>query len=129
MNVLEQAAELLENGWCQGSLHEHMNDGDVFCAVGALATVITGQVQRTDMAYEIIENHASGMALFLEIMDERIRTASSEYTQDLIEYRDAARVDRARFDISDEIINFNDAADNKEEVIEVMKHAAKRLDC
>lgn len=36
MNMLHDAVEVLNNGWCQGSYRNELPEGKTFCAVGAL---------------------------------------------------------------------------------------------
>ena len=124
MNVLEQAVSTLENGWCKASL----NDGDKFCAVGAIAHNLGVDVNNImnniddDDAYNVVKNSEAGYALATEIVN-------SEW----MERQDIDTCDTYEWDYSqgnyDEIIYyFNDQQDDPGPVIEMMKYAAKRLD-
>lgn len=40
MNKLDEAANILRNGWCRDSFREDLPEGQQFCSTGALATAI-----------------------------------------------------------------------------------------
>lgn len=133
MNKLEEAAELLERGWCRGSLYE-VEGGDRFCAVGALAVTLDGMdaIEADKTAYSLVKDSPEGKALAEEIMS-RIVPEDLTFANDADitpqEIYDSYKYD---FDLGlydDVIYNYNDdIASGKEDVIEMMKHAAKRLD-
>jgi hypothetical protein len=111
MNVLEQAAEVLENGWCRRNLVD--DSGDKFCALGAIAAVKLGLTR--DMLEENpgLENE---MYDKLEEMEE-VKVLAETILDDEV-----------RGNATGVVFNFNDDQHSVEPVIEMMKLAAKRLD-
>ena len=115
MNVLEQAAELIENGWCT----QELMDGDgKYCSVGAVLAA---------SGVKIDANEASGYA-------------EGRYVYNLYDYARSIPAIKALAEEIGERGNFmssnpvstiyywNDDQNDVNEVLEVFKHAAKRLD-
>lgn len=125
MNILENAADRLENHWCRESLR----DGDKFCAVGILADEMGFDWSNTEelelgtegAPYEMVNNSVEGKALADEIM----------LTDWYIGMSDSGRsffngyYEKGEYSVM--IYCYNDEQVTKEPVMEVMKHAAKRL--
>lgn len=140
MNNLEEAAYLLENGWCTGDIvkHDEESGGDKHCAVGAL-TAILDCIQYESDAYlypknerwEYVDDYSTyaefnkspeAKALAEEVMDtdwfHNSRNELKELYGRWFETGDYAAV----------VYSFNDDQESKEPVIEMFKYAAKRLD-
>lgn len=112
MNNLEESVKILENGWCVGTF----NDGDKYCAVGALRHVIF----RNGM--ELERRGPEILALVTEIMEsEWLKTAPERIKKDIEFFFESGWLE-------DVIFEFNDAQETSAPVIELFKHAAKRLD-
>lgn len=111
------AADVVENGWCVGYL---VQDGDKYCAVGALAKVLTGSdaVLRTADAYDIVKGSPEGKILADTINAESYGEDGVGFWTDLIEV--------GRYD--DVIYDFNDSQESKDVVIEAMRKAAVRAE-
>lgn len=138
MNHIEEAAALLENGWCRGDLlKQDERDADAHCAVGALTSAM-GIIQWFDNVDEagpgelgyFIDDEATyaqfnatpeGKALADEIMESQWFAEQTEEMQKWLtnDYQTGA--------YSPVVFTFNDGQEDKESVIEMFKHAAKRL--
>jgi uncharacterized protein YfiM (DUF2279 family) len=129
MNELEQAVDLVENGWCTGNLYW---DGKV-CAAGAVYAAHKGysptrlaeltydeQISFENEAAQYVNESESGSALAQEIVEQgKNRTARTEGAYSIIwTYNDAAP------DIAYNPAGFEA---HKYDVIETMKKASKRL--
>lgn len=132
MNKIEEAVKLLENNWCVGELKE--DDADKYCAVGALAAVTNNMVFiKTDADKYIIDEDE-----VYEKMNktEELRAVAQEIVESDIEmYWGNHKKDRMDIqgwyddgDYAAVVYSFNDKQDSAEPVIEMFKHAAKRLD-
>lgn len=117
MNNLEEAAALIENGWCIGQLR---NGDGKYCSVGAVLAV--HGISEQELFHEVLDTEingtqdpykvANGLPEIRALADE-IKSRGS-YTQS-----DYADVDVVYF--------WNDQQDDENAVLEVFKHAAKRL--
>lgn len=130
MNELEQAVELVENGWCTGNLYE---DGNV-CAAGAIYAAHLGYSPRKlaelnateqwlfeTQASQYVSNSAAGRALAEEIKEAGENTNISEHAAPYSIIWGFN--DRVRFECGN-----RDAMEaHRYNVIEMMKKAAKRL--
>lgn len=124
MNVLEQAAELIESGWCKANL---IDNGKV-CSLGAIIATIQGYTSSdignlTTKQYWDIENLAyenetndipAVKALAAEIKKQHPRFDIQPEDYDMPDY--------------EVIYSYNDEQKSGEPVLEMFKHAAKRLD-
>lgn len=107
MNALHETAQVLENGFCHGTLYE---DGDKYCAVGALATALTGNRYPTDEAYTIVSDSAEGQHL-ASVIEEELGYKFME----------------EGYGVDDTIYDFNDN-NSKDTVIAVVRKAADTFD-
>lgn len=133
MNRIEDAVALLENGWCVGDLVDPY-DKDKHCAVGAMAAA-AGHLNVTlnernqwvvdeDETYRAFNSIPEGKALAQEVLASywmvnhtNIHPSSAKYMLGSFEA-----------ELYDEVVfHFNDMQDDKEDVIEMFKHAAKRM--
>lgn len=120
MNNLEEAAKLLENGWCVGFI----KDRDKFCAVGALAVAIGIDLTdiETKRPYELVDDSPEGKALAEEILEsdyfKNLGSALQDYTLIAFEKGDYSVI----------TYHFNDRQESVEPVLEMFKYAAKRID-
>lgn len=129
MNELEKAIDLVEQNWCAGSLIE---DGKV-CAAGAIYAAhkgySAGHLKRLTFDETIdFENKAArytndseaGKALAAEIIEQGLHKAGGDNTEPYF-------VIWGFNDFDDDSASGEDKRQDPTEVIEVMKHAAKRL--
>lgn len=128
MNNLEEAAALLENGWCVGDL---VRDKDTYCAVGAVAAV-TGIMATYDFdneidegtTYENFDKIPEARALAQEIIEsewfEKMKVTNYRFADGLL-------ISFENGSYSEVAFAFNDMQNNKEDVIEMFKYAAKRM--
>ena len=133
MNILEEAAATLETGhWCTGSI----KDGDKFCAVGAIGFhmgLYTMETTRNEVndgpdVYSAVRAHPAGKALADEVIkSDWYHDAKAEWNEELDgEFWIDSYYIAEQWD--DVIVEFNDAQESAEPVIELFKHAAKQLD-
>lgn len=124
MNVLEESVKTLENGWCKSTL----KDGDKFCAVGAIAHnlgVNVGLIMSSwedEDAYGMVKESSAGKALAQEIVESDWLASRHETMREAFEW------DYKHGNYDEIIYGFNDSQSTVEPVLEMMKHAAKRLD-
>lgn len=127
MNTLEEAAKVLENNWCTGYLFNE----DKFCSIGAIVAVEENLVtaildtealeERFAMEGEIYQKARESKAV-KALAEEIIDQTSNHDIRD--EYMNM--FGNGKFD--DVVIDFNDTQDDVEPVLEMFRHAAKRLD-
>jgi hypothetical protein len=131
VNRIEEAASLLENGWCIGNLRDP-DDSDKHCAVGAMA-VVTGHlvlIKDDETGKMIVDDHATynnfnrlpeAKALAEEVMDSEWLINEPEPAQRMLgRYFNEGYYDEVVF-------SFNDSQSSADEVIEMFKYAAKRM--
>lgn len=136
MNPLEQAAELLEQGWCSGGLY---NDGK-YCALGALAQVELdldlrlaeyGEWEADKHKEQNSELYWKAVAYVADVYEQIEKTRSARVLAEQI-YEDMGSDPADLKDIDDDEIagiiwSYNDSK-SKEQVLETFKYAAKRYD-
>lgn len=136
MNELEKAVDLVEQGWCAGSLLE---DGNV-CAAGAIYAAHMdythdrlGKMRWAEQAHfesnaaVYVETSEAGKALADEIMEQgALKHVQPDDAYTIVwGFNDKVRFEIGNYE-SDEFKVAQEA--HKYEVIEMMKRAAKRLD-
>lgn len=133
MNNIEKAVELLENGWCVGEL-ESEEDSDKHCAVGAVAAASGFLVVNVENGIRYIDDDSTygnfnasveGKALAEEILDDTKPWFDMVGRKAWADGMTASYKDGAYDSV---VFTFNDSQASPENVIEMFKHAAKRLD-
>lgn len=137
MNELEKAVDLLENGWCAGSLLAH--DGKV-CAAGAIYAASQDmtvnalrEMGKADVcwfesdAVHYVNESEAGKALALEIIEQGKSVGRYDEPYSVVwNFND--NFDKKDLDPDDAAAFAARMEAHKYEVIEMMKRAAKRLD-
>jgi hypothetical protein len=135
VNRIEEAASLLENGWCTGDLQDPA-EPDKHCAVGAVASVC-GILSFLPLGYGDNEDNIicvdedATYAGFNELPEAKAlatEVMESEWYADRSEgYRTMLAHAYEAGDYDEVVFRFNDDQKDASTVIEMFKYAAKRM--
>lgn len=119
MNPIEEGIARLENGWCIGDLQ----DGDKFCAVGAVAKSLLGVDDLSyheEEAYKVFAKHPASKALAQAVLE-------SDFTNQPIraDWKAHRQYDFERGEYDCVVYAFNDSQDSVEPVLEVFRQGNK----
>lgn len=134
-NVLDNAADILESGWCRGGMV--LKDGSTlkFCSVGAVAAADLGytlnsldasdweQRQRIDIYAWGDDEDAEGRLIFGLDRNHPALVALKEELVETGEIRDYPGEEPWNA-----VMDWNDGQDNSEAVVKRFRSAARRLD-
>lgn len=119
MNIIEDGIARLENGWCKSQLQ----DGDKFCAIGAVmrsqyAANVNMEVDKDISPYEDFKSHPAAKAMAKAVLEDEDYFQSGEWKECVQSMYDDG--------VYDEIVyTFNDDQETVEPVLEMFRRANK----
>ena len=126
MNKLEEAAALIEGGWCVGNL---VNGDGKYCSVGAILAVngVSDHELRNDFVGDEYVEGCLTAYQFAETLPEIEVLAKEIIEADPESYPNHMLRNDAGYAV-DVVYNWNDCQTDINDVLEMFKLAAKRLD-
>lgn len=125
MNKLNEAAEALKQGWCQGAYREQLPNGETFCSTGALAKAFNPNyvVGMDDHEFEKALDEVSDSKELAILAETILENYSAEH--------ESLRNAIPGFPINPfgVVVNFNDnIAKHSDEVVAMFEKAAVKMD-